>query len=672
MTDKNVHINQISNRQYILSPAIQSGNDKESSNKDFYQEDVEVPNLGRLGIGMKVVHRKTQIPYTIINFEKEKVANLNLQEKINATIELMYKTSHPYLFRLLNHYETEGHVFLIFEPYDGDSLDHIIQKGKCDLQTILKYFVEILLGVQHMHTFQFYNMNIYPENILIGECVKLTDYGLKMTGNNEGPKREVRRLKKGNLNYVINSYHPPEEISGILNGEIPYPTSKTDSWNCGILLFELLTNFKSPFRGDTDEQFINSLLNAEIDLSLINDDFCKELISKLVKKNPEERMEIEEILNLEYVKNINIEQPDIDPSDNIINPDDDEEEEKNNENNENNDDEEEQEDKNEVIKRLKDENEYLKKALELCQGLNGEINEENKGQIKPLEKANINKNSETLSKDDIKANLQKLAEKGKNVKNENNNKGDSSSSSSSFDDNDFNDISESSSEDLNNENLYVRCEKYKEKYLKAKKNIRKLEKCNKNLTEEVNQLQKEKKQIIEQKTLNILNNFEKLNTSKINDINELSEIIINSVNLFRESELNLESLIDKLIAISAEEHLSLIEENKKYIDNKGKVFFDTLENINVSGNKQNEAEMLKEKEERKKMDKKKDAEISELKAKLEMSKHKEELLNEKIIALEERNKATADLNQSLMKKLEEYGTKFIKKDKGSESGDGKK
>ena len=666
MNDKNIHINQISNRQYILSPAIQSGNDKESSNKDFYQEDVKVPNLGRLGVGMKVVHRKTQIPYTIINFEKEKVAKLNLQDKINATIDLMYKTSHPYLFRLLNHYETEDHVFLIFEPYDGDSLDHIIQSEKCDLQTILKYFVEILLGVQHMHTFQFYNMNIYPENILINECVKLTDYGLKMTGNNEGPNREVRRLKKGNLNYVINSYHPPEEILGILNGEIPNPGPKTDSWNCGILLFEMLTNFKSPFRGNTDEDFIYSLLNGEIDLSLINDDFCKELISKLVKKNPEERMDIEDILNLDYIKNINIEQPDIDPSDNIINPDEDEEE-KINEINENNDNEEEQESKNDLIKRLKAENEYLKKALELCQGLSGEINEENKGQNKPLENINNNKNAERLSKDDIKA---KLSEKNKKVKNENDNKGSSSSSSSSFDDNDF-DISESSSEDINNENLYVRCEKYKEKYLKAKKANKKFEKTIKNLTEDVNQLQKEKKQIIEQKTLNILNNFEKLNTSKISDINELSEIIVNTVNLFRESEQNLEGLIDKLIAISAEEHLSLIEENKKYIDNKGKIFFDTLENINVSGNRQNETEMLKEKEERKKIEKKKNAEISELKAKFEMSKHREELLNEKIKALEERNKATADLNQSLMKKLEEYDIHF-KKDKGSDGLGGKK
>ena len=642
MTDNNLQINQISNRQYILSPAVQSGNDKESSSKDFYQEGAEVTNLGRLGLGMKVFHRKTHMPYTIINFEKEKVSKLNLQEKINKTIDFMYKTSHPYLFRLLNHFETEGHVFLIFEPYDGDSLDHIIEKGKCDLQTAIKYFVEIILGIQYLHNFGYYNINVCPENILIGECVKLTDYGIKMTGKNEGPKRATIQIKKGQIKYLINAYHTPEEIISIYKDENPSHGPKTDSWNCGILLFEMLTNFKSPFKGDTDEKYINSLINGKIDLSLINDEFCKDLISKLIKKNPEDRIDIEDILNMEYIKNVNIEQPEIDPSDNIINPEEEEEEEKienDSEEENNNKDENKKEDINEVIKRLKAENERLKKALE---SRKDENNENNKNKIKALESININQNGGVES--DSQKNILRLIEEK-----DNKNEKDKSFSSSS----EKNDFADSSDDDLNNENLYVRCEKYKEKHINSKKKIKKLEKKIKNLNDKVNQLEKEKKKIEEQKTLNILNNFEKLNTLKINNINELSDIVTNSVNLFKESSQNLETLIDKLIAISAEEHISLIEENKKYIDNKGKIFFDTLENINNSGNKQKEIEMNKEREERKKLDKKKDSEIAELKAKYEISKQKEILLNEKIKALEERNNATSELNKSLMKKQEE-------------------
>ena len=97
----------------------------------------------------------------------------------------MYKLSHPYLFCLLNHYETETHVFMIFESYDGDSLDNRIVNGKCDLQNSLKYLIEVMLGVQHIHKFNLYNLNVNPENILIDECVKLTDYQLNMEGENQ-------------------------------------------------------------------------------------------------------------------------------------------------------------------------------------------------------------------------------------------------------------------------------------------------------------------------------------------------------------------------------------------------------------------------------------------------------------------------------------------------------
>ena len=404
----------------------------------------------------------------------------------------------------------------------------------------------------------------------------------------------------------------------------------------------MLTNFKSPFKGDTDKEYISSLINGEIDLSLINDEFCKDLISKLIKKNPEDRIDIEDILNMEYIKNVNIEQPEIDPSDNIINPEEEEEEEKienDSEEENNNKDENKKEDINEVIKRLKAENERLKKALESRKDENNEIN---KNKIKALESININQNGGVES--DSQKNILRLIEEK-----DNKNEKDKSFSSSS----EKNDFADSSDDDLNNENLYVRCEKYKEKHINSKKKIKKLEKKIKNLNDKVNQLEKEKKKIEEQKTLNILNNFEKLNTLKINNINELSDIVTNSVNLFKESSQNLETLIDKLIAISTEEHISLIEENKKYIDNKGKIFFDTLENINNSGNKQKEIEMNKEREERKKLDKKKDSEIAELKAKYEISKQKEILLNEKIKALEERNNATSELNKSLMRKQEE-------------------
>ena len=96
----------------------------------------------------------------------------------------------------------------------------------------------------------------------------------------------------------------------------------------------------------------------------------------------------------------------------------------------------------------------------------------------------------------------------------------------------------------------------------------------KSLSEEIIILKQENKQILEKKTLDFLNNFEKIDTSKIKNISELSELVMNSVNIFHQSQNNLQNLIEKLIKISDNEHKSLLDESKKYIDTKGKVFFD--------------------------------------------------------------------------------------------------
>ena len=110
-------INQISNRQYILSPTVEQGIDKESDIGDFFQEDETQYSIGKLGLGMTVTHKASNSSYTVNHFEKEKVSKF--KDKINSTLKFMYNSSHPYLFRLLNHFETQTHVFLIFEHYKG-------------------------------------------------------------------------------------------------------------------------------------------------------------------------------------------------------------------------------------------------------------------------------------------------------------------------------------------------------------------------------------------------------------------------------------------------------------------------------------------------------------------------------------------------------------------------
>ena len=594
-----LHINPIENRQYVLSPAIQSGNDRECINKDFYQEgDNSYVYVGKLGLGMKVVHRKTTIPYTIIHFEKEKVSKLKLQKKINSTLDLMYKSSHPYMFRLLNHYETQTHVFMIFEEYDGDSLDNKILNGKCDLQNSLKYLVEVMLGVQHMHSFNLYNLNVNPENILVTECIKLTDYGLKMEGKNEKPKRVTIIKKKENINYVINAYTSPEELEAILNGKPCIINGKTDSWNCGILLYEMLTSFQSPFKGNTNEEIIDAILNCKIDLSPIKDEFCRDLISKLVRKNPKDRISIDDVLNMDYIKNVDIEQPEIDFSDNIINPIDEQEFLKNmnetpngNNNQSNKISSNQTQEYQKTMLHLKNENDSLKKIVEDLrkQVVSSSNKKKGKKHVSKLKSMVIDAGGEFATDENEAQNLgeilgdentpnkgeekdkkeHKIEEIKRGVKNEIIEEED--------EDDDDEEFSEKE-EEYEDDNLFVRCEKYKERNIQLKEKLSKMYKKNKTMKSLLDQYKKENDTLKSEKNKNILETLSKMNTVPIYEINDLVNVIMNSINIFKTSANDFKKSMDKLIKVSDEKYNNLSEENKKYIDVKTKLFFDIMNN----------------------------------------------------------------------------------------------
>jgi len=578
-----IHINKISNRQYILSPTVKNGLDRECSSKDFCNADENDIDIGKLGMGIHVRHIKTSNEYIIINFEKEKVKNNNLQEKINKTLELMYKCIDPYIFRLLNHYEEEENVFLIFEMYEGETLAKKIQSNKIDKEDALKYFTEIIMGIKKFHSLNVFNINICPENILIGDCVKITDYGIKMSRKNEPPNRKIHYLKKGNYNITINSYTTPEEIIGIQNNVHAKLSKKTDSWNVGILLYEMLTGFQCPFKNyNSSEEMINSILNAELDLEKIEDEFCRMLIEKLVRKEQEDRIDIDDIIsNFDEIKNVNIEQPILDPDDCIINDGEDDSYAPVMRGNY---------DYDGVIEDLRNENENLKMMVEnlknrmslMSDDFNYKSLKPGKNEYEYDRESNVINNKVSLNNEfkghivtDSELNRKEvyLDEKLKNF-------GDKKISINN--EYDFSDDDDEIDDDLNllsKEKLIEKVKFFKNKndILKNKlKNEIELKKNFENLNMNLN---KKNFELQEKIKLNEFDKIEKLNEKNENNINELNVKLNKLLEIFSENENEFKILVEKLIKMSEDSNKKLIEENENFINNNDKKIINIINQL---------------------------------------------------------------------------------------------
>ena len=79
-------------------------------------------------------------------------------------------------------------------------------------------------------------------------------------------------------------------------------TNKTDLWSIGICFYEILFG-TNPFRAKTEVDLVKGIKNLQMSkqLNFPEDievsDLCKDLLNKLLKVNPEERIDWTEFFN---------------------------------------------------------------------------------------------------------------------------------------------------------------------------------------------------------------------------------------------------------------------------------------------------------------------------------------------------------------------------------------
>ncbi len=392
-TKKN--INNIKNRLFILSPTVKEDKDRECTRSDFSQETSDYTYLGYLGKALKVTHKKTNRLYSIKVISKDKLKRNDYSNTLNKYIEIMYKVDHCFFLKLLNHFEDEDNLYLVFQCINEGTLLDKIKLRTLTKEQIYKYFKQILEALQFLHSKKIFFISLEPESIIIDndDNVRLTDYSYTKISNSEP---NTRCGFKTNTNMFVNAYTAPELISynkGILHKHRSKGSEKSDLWQVGILAYEMITGnllFNKTERVDQFYKLITTpvIKNNEIikKVSEIPDDYkiFSNIIMQLLDFQPKERISIENILNIKEIKNINYIKVDMEYNERIINL--------------KNEDGSPQE---QLIKKLKKENQKLKYEIN---NLNSKINELKK-QNEDLNKQNIYFNkiiNEEPNEDDIK------------------------------------------------------------------------------------------------------------------------------------------------------------------------------------------------------------------------------------------------------------------------------
>ncbi|OUC40207.1 immunoglobulin I-set domain protein, partial [Trichinella nativa] len=217
------------------------------------------------------------------------------KDNVLHEIDIMSQLNHPSLLTLHEAFDMNSEMILVLEFVSGGELFDQLLEGKENLpeKEVREYIRQILHGIEHMHQKQIVHLDLKPENILLSTSfskdIKIIDFGLAS---------KLKKNKSVQLLFGTPEFCAPEVVNH------QSASFCTDMWSVGVIAYCMLSGI-SPFAGDTDEETLANVSVADwnFDDSIWTQvsDTAKDFVSKLMTKNKNNRMTVEEALQHPWI-----------------------------------------------------------------------------------------------------------------------------------------------------------------------------------------------------------------------------------------------------------------------------------------------------------------------------------------------------------------------------------
>ncbi|XP_055018744.1 striated muscle preferentially expressed protein kinase [Boleophthalmus pectinirostris] len=178
------------------------------------------------------------------------------KQSVLQEYDILKSLHHERIMALHEAYVTPRYLVLICEYCSGKELLHsLIDRFRYSEDDVVSYIVQILQGLDYLHTRRILHLDLKPENIVVTfmNSVKIIDFG---TAQNFNPLF----LKQFSPAIGTLEYMSPE----MLKGDVVGPPA--DIWSIGVLTFIMLSG-RSPFLDQDPQETEVRIQTAKFDLS---------------------------------------------------------------------------------------------------------------------------------------------------------------------------------------------------------------------------------------------------------------------------------------------------------------------------------------------------------------------------------------------------------------------
>ncbi|XP_034483327.1 serine/threonine-protein kinase Nek3 [Drosophila innubila] len=157
---------------------------------------------------------------------------------IKEEIYIISQLRHPNIVQFIRHFMHAGTMNIVMEYASNGTIRNVIQQtrsaGGVASARLLRYFSDMIIGLEYLHIRHVIHRDIKPENMLLdaNDRVKFADFGIS---NIHTPLKELPWRVLGTPLYMA-----PEIMCG---GKCDF---KSDIWSLGLVLYELCIG-RNPF-----------------------------------------------------------------------------------------------------------------------------------------------------------------------------------------------------------------------------------------------------------------------------------------------------------------------------------------------------------------------------------------------------------------------------------------
>ena len=285
--------NELTKLSSYIKKYYSENNSYPQSNIEFYLFGREIGH-GAFGKVNLCLHIASGHLVAMKTFVKKDLKYKETKEKLKNEVEVLSKLHHPFINQILDSFETETHFFIVMEYVCGDLLSFIRKRNKLNEPSAKIIFKQIIEGLKYIHKKKIIHRDIKLDNILIdlSNTIKICDFGVS------------RKIDKGNL--IYERCGTPAYIAPEIYAKIGYDGGQCDIWSAGVTLYYILTG-TLPFRGGNIHELEKVILSGEYERIKNVSDEANDIISGMLKVDPNKRLTIDEILKHPWLNNIKLE-----------------------------------------------------------------------------------------------------------------------------------------------------------------------------------------------------------------------------------------------------------------------------------------------------------------------------------------------------------------------------